>query len=67
MTSSQYDDLQKAGEQVKAMFDGNVQILTVTDPQAFETIERIKTKLRGSSADKTLSDDLAQVLRMASK
>jgi hypothetical protein len=61
------DNLQKAEEQVKAMFDGNVQIMTVSDPQAVQAIERIKSGLRSAPASDTLTSDLAALMKMAVK
>jgi hypothetical protein len=61
------DNLELAKKQVSDMFNGNVQILTVTNPQAFELMDRIVTKLHSSKNDPTLGQDIVQLLRMTTE
>ncbi|WP_433939739.1 hypothetical protein [Paenibacillus lautus] len=60
------DNMSQAKEQVKKMFNEEVQILTVTNPQAPALIDRIATKLHDSPRDESIARDISELLRMAS-
>lgn len=50
-TSKKYsdDNLEKAQDYMSKVFNGNVQVLTVTNPKAVDLMEQIKTNLKSSS------------------
>lgn len=61
------DSLAKAKNRVKAMFGGDVKVLTVTNPQAFDLLDTITAKLQASRPDKTVAEDISRLLEMASE
>ncbi|WP_274366170.1 hypothetical protein [Paenibacillus thermotolerans] len=62
------DSLTKAKNRVKSMFGGGeVKVLTVTNPQAFDLLDSITAKLQASRPDKTVADDISRLLDMASE
>ncbi|MEC0201388.1 hypothetical protein P4H39_01950 [Paenibacillus lautus] len=60
------DNMSQAKEQVKSMFNEEVQILTVTNPQAPALIDRIASKLHDAPRDESIARDISELLRMAS-
>ncbi|WP_106497852.1 hypothetical protein [Lentibacillus sp. Marseille-P4043] len=58
-----HDNLDQAKEEVNDMFNGNVKILTVTNPEALDLIEQIKEDIKSSSFQ-TASNDLLKLLQM---
>lgn len=60
------DSLTQAKEQVKKMFNEEIHILTVTNPQAPVIIDRIATKLHKSPKDSSIAKDITELLQMAS-
>ncbi|MFE0554953.1 hypothetical protein ACFW1P_03320 [Paenibacillus sp. NPDC058910] len=60
------DNMSQAKEQVKSMFNEEVQILTVTNPQAPELIDRIASKLHGAPRDESIARDITKLLQMTS-
>ena len=61
------DNMEQAKEEVGKMFGGNVHILTVTNSQAFELMDRIVSKLHSSPSDSSIANDIAKLLRMTAK
>ncbi|SFA85378.1 hypothetical protein SAMN04488072_102329 [Lentibacillus halodurans] len=59
-----YDNLDQAHQEIDRMFNGNVKILTVTNPDAVDTIEQIKDNIMDSSYE-TASENLLKLLNMA--
>lgn len=59
-----HDNLNQAQDMMDDMFNGNVKILTVTDPDAVDLINRIKKNIK-SSAYQEASDDILKLLNMA--
>ncbi|KOR89169.1 hypothetical protein [Paenibacillus solani] len=64
--SADGDSLAQAKEQVKNMFNEEIHILTVTNPQAPVIIDRIATKLHNSPKDSSIAKDITELLQMAS-
>lgn len=64
--SADNDNMSQAKKQVKSMFNEEVQILTVTNPQAPELIDRIASKLHGAPRDESIARDITKLLQMAS-
>ncbi|MGG3308142.1 hypothetical protein ABER23_12005 [Paenibacillus lautus] len=64
--SADNDNMSQAKEQVKSMFNEEVQILTVTNPQAPELIDRIASKLHGAPRDESIARDITKLLQMTS-
>lgn len=60
------DNMSQAKEQVKNMFNEEVQILTVTNPQAPALIDRIASKLHDAPRDESIARDITELLHMAS-
>lgn len=58
-----HDNLHQAKDKIDEMFNGNVKILTVTDPDAVTIIERIKEDIKSSSYEQA-ADDLLKLLNM---
>ncbi|WP_077213494.1 hypothetical protein [Bacillus dakarensis] len=59
------DNLQKAQEYMKNVFNDNVQILTITNPEAVALIEKIKTNLFSKSVPyNQLASDISMLIRM---
>lgn len=65
--ATEADNLSQAKEEVKNMFNKHVQILTVTNPQAPELIDRIASKLHDSPRDASIAGDITKLLQMTSK
>lgn len=59
-----YDNLDQAKEEINDMFNGDVKILTVTNPKAVDLINRIKDDIQSSSFS-TASEDVLTLLEMA--
>ncbi|WP_099157827.1 hypothetical protein [Virgibacillus ndiopensis] len=59
-----HDNLDQAKAKINEMFNGNVKILTVTDPKAVELIEGIKENIMDSSYEEA-SEELLMLLRLA--
>ncbi|WP_145523594.1 hypothetical protein [Virgibacillus sp. SK37] len=59
-----HDNLSQAKAMVNELFNGNVKVLTVTNPDATTIIENIKDDIQGENY-KSASDDLLQLLNMA--
>lgn len=59
-----HDNLKQARDKINDMFDGNVKILTVTNPDATALIDRIKEDIMNNSYQ-TASEDLHQLLEMS--
>ncbi|MFD2629787.1 hypothetical protein [Oceanobacillus kapialis] len=59
-----YDNLDQAREKVDEMFNGDVKVLTVTDPKSEELIEGIKGNIMESSYEEA-SRQLLELLNMA--
>lgn len=59
-----FDNLSQAKAMINDMFGGNVKILTVTDPDATDLIDRIKEDIMNASYQ-TASDDLYKLLQMS--
>lgn len=59
-----HDNLNQAKEMVTEMFNGNVKILTVTDPKAVDLINSIKENIMSSSYQEA-SSDLLTLLKMS--
>lgn len=58
------DNLNQAQEMMDDMFNGNVKILTVTDPKAIDLITNIKKSIESSDYQKA-SNEMVQLLNMA--
>lgn len=58
-----YDNLGQAMEKMDEMFNGNVKVLTVTNPESADLIEGIKEKIMDSSYEEA-SSDLLELLNM---
>lgn len=58
-----HDNLHQAKNEINDMFNGNVKILTATDPNAVTIIERIKEDIKSSSYQ-SAADDLLKLLKM---
>ncbi|MCH1626687.1 hypothetical protein [Fredinandcohnia quinoae] len=62
------DNLDKAKSYMNKAFNGNVQILTVTNPKAVDLIDRIKTNLKSSSVPyKAISNDISTLVQMTAE
>lgn len=62
------DNMANAKELVESMFDGHVQIMTVTNPQALDLIDSITRKLQASPvSEQSVASDIAKLLKMAKK
>lgn len=67
-TKATDDNLVKARDQMTKMFNGDVKIMTVTDPKAVDLINQIKKNLKSASpSSKTLSDNISTLVNMATK
>ncbi|HLS10182.1 hypothetical protein [Lentibacillus sp.] len=58
------DNLDQAKQEINRMFNENVKILTVTNPEAVDTIETIKDNIMNSSYQEA-SDNLLKLFEMA--
>ncbi|ASK63740.1 hypothetical protein CFK37_17035 [Virgibacillus phasianinus] len=58
-----HDNLDQAKEKMNKMFNGNVKILTVTDPKAIDLINSIKENIKAVSYQ-AAADDLLKLLKM---
>jgi hypothetical protein len=59
------DNLEKAKSYMTKVFNGNVQTLTVTNPEAVVLIEKIKTNLKADSVPyDTVSQDIITLVKM---
>jgi hypothetical protein len=59
------DNLEKAKSYMNKVFNGNVQTLTVTNPQAVVLIEKIKTNLKADSVPyDSVSQDIITLVKM---
>jgi len=59
-----YDSLDQAKNEINEMFNGNVKILTVTDSDAVDLINRIQDNIHSSSYQKA-SEAILKLLKMA--
>lgn len=59
-----YDNLDQAQEMIDDMFNGNVKILTVTDPKAVDIINQIEDNIKGSAYQEA-TDDILKLLNMS--
>lgn len=59
-----HDNLKQAQNQINEMFDGNVKILTVTNPDATVLIDQIKEAIMNNSYQNA-SEDLHKLLEMS--
>lgn len=59
-----HDNLNQAEQEIDRMFNGNVKVLTVTNPDAVDTIEQIRDNIMDSSYQ-AASEDLLKLLNMA--
>ncbi|WP_188456778.1 hypothetical protein [Virgibacillus oceani] len=59
-----FDNLDQAKSKMNEMFNGNVKILTVTNPKAVDLIEGIKENIMDSSYE-AASEELVELLNMA--
>ncbi|NAO99861.1 hypothetical protein FRY77_28190 [Halomonas sp. MG34] len=57
------DNLSQAMKKMDEMFNGNVKVLTVTNPESADLIEGIKEKIMDSSYEEA-SSDLLELLNM---
>src|SRR5699024_10502030 len=58
-----HDNLKQAQSMMNDMFNGNVKILTVTDPKAVDLINNIEKNIKSSDYQKA-SDDILKLLNM---
>jgi hypothetical protein len=59
------DNLDKAKSYMNKVFNGNVQTLTVTNPEAVVLIEKIKNNLKADSVPyDTVSQDIITLVKM---
>ncbi|MEH6996574.1 hypothetical protein V7075_28365, partial [Neobacillus drentensis] len=59
------DNLEKAKNYMNKVFNGNVQTLTVTNPEAVVLIEKIKNNLKADSVPyDTVSQDIITLVKM---
>ncbi|GAA0614089.1 hypothetical protein GCM10009001_34210 [Virgibacillus siamensis] len=61
--SNELDNMVQAKKEINDMFNGNVKILTATDPQALEIIKSIEKNIKSTSYE-AASNDLLQLLKM---
>lgn len=61
-----HDNLAQAKAQIKKMFNGNVKILTVTDPAALDLIKSIKENIKSESYQ-TASNEILTLFQMTKK
>lgn len=62
-TNESQDNMKQAKEEINDMFNGNVKILTATDPQALDVIKSIEKNIKSSAYQKA-SDNLLKLLKM---
>lgn len=63
-TKTHVDDLAQANKLVQTMFDGKVNIVSITNPNAPKLIEQITSKLRASASDHSVAEDISKLLQM---
>lgn len=63
-SDDRFDNLTQAKNEINEMFDGNVKILTVTDPGATDLIDQIKEDIMDSSYQ-TASKNMRKLLEMS--
>lgn len=61
------NSLEQAKRRINQMFNNDIQILTVTNPEALDLIDRITGKLRTSPTDPQIPQDISKLLNMAQK
>lgn len=61
--TKEHDNMQQAKKEINDMFNGNVKILTVTDPQALDIISIIEKNIKSASYEKA-SDNVLKLLNM---
>jgi hypothetical protein len=62
------DNLERAKEVMNKAFNGNVQILTITNPEALPLIEGIKTNIKSATPTyNKLSSDIITLVKMANE
>lgn len=60
------DNLDQAKDEINEMFNGNVKILTVTDPKALDLIKSIKENIKSTSYQ-AATKDLLTLFKMANE
>ncbi|WP_077325459.1 hypothetical protein [Virgibacillus siamensis] len=63
---NQHDNMVQAKQEINDMFNGNVKILTATDPEALDLIKSIKENIKSETYEQA-SDDLLNLLNMTRK
>lgn len=66
-TDATLDNLSKAKQQVEAMFDGQVKVMTAADAKAAELIRRIKSQLSGSAPSERIGEDISSLLELTGR
>jgi hypothetical protein len=61
--NTDHDNLNQAKKMMHDMFNGNVKILTVTDPKATDLVSQIEENIQ-SSAYKEAADNISRLLNM---